>query len=235
MSRVRGALSRLHIDINDLTTPPSVIDAFCVAPQLREVVIECFDVQHFELPWPQLKSLKCRGTVADCLRLLPQMDNLEHLGVQSSFASEPGANLGHLHLTRLKSISLSNPTFIDCLTLPALESATFHIDNASGPAYLSLVTRSSCTLRSLDLTLAMFGWARWPDILHHQSSLQTLDVFFLMSNLIDGLVEALTVSRTRQYLPQLRVLNVGMLRAQMSDDFFEDVGVSERSACPERR
>ncbi|KAL0960543.1 hypothetical protein HGRIS_005581 [Hohenbuehelia grisea] len=220
MSCVRGALpqlSRLEISLTMQDAGLTPIDAFCSAPNLHCVRLGNCSPQHFDLPWSQLKSFECRGGIAKGLQVLHQMDDLEDLNLQ--YAGPPLEN--HLQLPRLKSMRCYCRTgFLDCLTLPALESATFNFHNFNVPGYLSLITRSSCTLKSLELVSHLNG-SQLLALLRHHPSLHTFNISFVNHDAIDVFSQALTISRTQPnpYLPRLRILEVHNM--ELNDGFLK--------------
>ncbi|KAL0948569.1 hypothetical protein HGRIS_011128 [Hohenbuehelia grisea] len=238
MSRVRSAipqLSRLKINLyNDQGLQP-VIDAFSDALQLQHVDLGDLGSRSIDLPWPQLKSLKCAGTISDCLRVLPNMGALEALEFSPEVEQDSsGTRLrNQFSLPRLKSLSIPygrfEPDFIDCLTLPALESATFVMNGSSNVtlhAYLSLIKRSSCTLTTLSLRAVRLDGSQLLALLRHHPFLHKLRLNILVDSnqlLVKEFAQALTISPTRPdpYLPRLRVLDIDMNK--LSNDFLSMV------------
>ncbi|KZP02469.1 hypothetical protein FIBSPDRAFT_1055858 [Athelia psychrophila] len=162
-----STLEHLSIEMN----PPvgdeeslliSPIDTFDAAPRLRGLCLHSnAPSSMLVLPWAQLTKIRMRSRVFsldDCYDILHQSPNLVQceLMPQSSTFRESPAPLKHINLHRMliNSSTDCGPLF-EALSLPSLHDFEYRNgdDNVWPQAqFVSLLRRSSCTLRRLALS-----------------------------------------------------------------------------------
>ncbi|KAF7312014.1 hypothetical protein MIND_00213300 [Mycena indigotica] len=157
---VRGRvpkLRRLELSLQLYGGPrviPGKVDAFSVAPLLRDVHLVGFSPAVIELPWAQLTKLQL-GEVqvnyaVDVLRLTPRVEDVT-LGFDHDHWSQPQGPLP-LRLPNLHTLKFDDEAdFMQYLTLPAL-STVYFTQGVEDPQQLEeLIARSQCSI--VDMTL----------------------------------------------------------------------------------
>ena len=162
LSRVRHNLSLLtNATFRVAEGSPSIsrLDAFALAPRLREVSLIGFSIEDMVLPWIQLERINGEylsvGECLDALRLCPGLRSaiFEQVCVgQIPFSSHPihHENLEVLELT-LPDTTWQPPSIIGAMTLPNLKELVLSLPDSELllQTIPHLVRRSGCQLRHL--------------------------------------------------------------------------------------
>jgi hypothetical protein len=205
----------------------SGFDIFSVTPQLRSLFIKGADVSEFVLSTNNLTKLRIEGECIDaCMNILqrsPHIIECAFVDVQDTLAS-----IEHSLSNQLQSLELGFPEEYDglitdifnALTIPALRKLHIHADgqSLSSNSFISLMTRSSCSLQTLTLEL---------DANSDDELLQCLDAIPSLRELIligmritDNTLRMLSCRDSSVVLPNLKVFKCG----GSFDDFSVLVG-----------
>ncbi|KAJ7457829.1 hypothetical protein FB451DRAFT_589278 [Mycena latifolia] len=139
-----------------------ILEAFKTAPLLRRFSIgdDCDTSMFVDLPWEQLTSYSSQAEDF-FLRSLRRMQNLVVCRIDPHYYSIGPQKAIHLPHLRTLSIAESNEPlghagdFLDCLTLPNLDTLEIECKNGAVlPHLTALVTRSSCPLQTFSLTMS---------------------------------------------------------------------------------
>ncbi|KAJ7052101.1 hypothetical protein C8F01DRAFT_1172989 [Mycena amicta] len=130
--------------------------AFWEAPLLRTVHLNCISSSELALPWHQVRTLSLRGLgLADTVEILRQTPHLETLShTVSHMGHAPVVNFRLEFLTKLAVVENNHTSFLQQVTLPALQSldVVFPVGSRSFSALPEFLERSKCALRTLALT-----------------------------------------------------------------------------------
>ncbi|KAJ7190736.1 hypothetical protein GGX14DRAFT_579537 [Mycena pura] len=149
--RLLESLKVIVLQPHDATLAPSSLDA----PRLRELFITFpFTVFRTGLPLTQLTTFRVVGSLSPVFEVLALAPNLESLCLTIlSQGATPPSPLTLPHLCTLEF--LDNPSMVaalDFLILPALENLKVSgLRNGGLKTLRSCVSRSCCTVRTLDL------------------------------------------------------------------------------------
>ncbi|RDB23087.1 hypothetical protein Hypma_009899 [Hypsizygus marmoreus] len=183
-----------------------ILNAFEVAPRLRAASLSVGDPQTLLLPWTQLTTLE--GWKAPSMNLLRDASRVVDcsLSFDMSYAGDPSLPVVRNDSLRRLQINLERP--LDGLEAPSLEDLHINNGNTQRASALRHVTsflhRSSCSLQSLLLScIPIEGESDLIPLLESAPSLVFLQVKFGAVNWT-ALVGALTVTRTRSLVPNLK-------------------------------
>ncbi|KAF7327381.1 hypothetical protein MKEN_00315800 [Mycena kentingensis (nom. inval.)] len=145
-------LRRLELSLQyamDYDRPrPSKLDAFAVAPLLRDVHIVGFSFNKIDLPWAQLTKLQLGEVGAnDAINMLRIATNLQELTLSfdEDRYHEPTGDLP-LRLPLLERLTLStSPDFLQYLVLPTLTMLSLG-DEIRSTVLTAFIARSKCTI-----------------------------------------------------------------------------------------
>ncbi|KAJ6608110.1 hypothetical protein B0H10DRAFT_1955675 [Mycena sp. CBHHK59/15] len=173
LAPIKGRLQVLHtlnvfpaIDVDD--DEPPVLDAFQIAPMLRRYTMHHTDYITVLVPSEQLEDYSANyGDLRPLLDSLRSMENLVHCDLdRKDFHSSVAS--GQVHLPHLRDLSITEDNqpdgncgdLLDRLVLPKLESFTVDCsDDTVLPHLTSLITRSSCSLKTFSINIGreLFG------------------------------------------------------------------------------
>ncbi|RDB22894.1 hypothetical protein Hypma_009827 [Hypsizygus marmoreus] len=208
LAKVRLRLPLLHhLDISAYGANTfGILDAFEVAPRLREASLSVGDPCTVLLPWSQLT--KFQGWV------IPSLDVLSHasqvvdcsLSFDSWYTKDPTVPVVRSHALRRLQINLE--CALDGLEAPLLEDLHIgHLDDSAAPGMThvtSFIRRSSCSLKSLLFSrITLEHESDLIPLLESTPSLAFLQVRYGSVNW-DALMHALTITGTRCLLPNLK-------------------------------
>ncbi|KAF7975302.1 hypothetical protein HWV62_10076 [Athelia sp. TMB] len=167
-------------------------NTFEIAPRLSSVTL--FQETGIDiLPWAQIKTFATDSnlTLVESLALLQKMPNIVSFSTQI-FYQEPEASgfvNAPLKMSKLENLSiteiepLSADGYLACLTLPSLISIKIigncpHNEASEEWAFatISIIQRSSCSIKSLEVRSAIWGQSTLADVLRVTPQLETLDI-----------------------------------------------------------
>ncbi|KAF7964874.1 hypothetical protein HWV62_10058 [Athelia sp. TMB] len=167
-------------------------NAFEIAPRLSSVTLsQGSDIGI--LPWAQLKIFVTDSTLTllESLVLLQKIPNIVSFSTRISYEEVEAWRFVNapLQMSKLESLSMTEimPLSVDgcltCLKLPSLKSikiiGTYPPNAASDNcafAIMSMIQRSSCSIKSLEVRSAIWGQSALADVLRVTPQLETLDI-----------------------------------------------------------
>jgi hypothetical protein len=159
LRQIKSHLPNLQqISIQDLwLSSTHSLDIFSIAPQLRHVHLEGYNLDNVSFPIEQLTTLWIESQFANrCVNMLRRSHRVIHCSLNDVRTSFGGLN--HVRVDRLESLDLSfedDPIIdlFDALTLPALRDFTCYGVRRTFPSrsFISMMVRSSCSLQTLSL------------------------------------------------------------------------------------
>ncbi|KAF7972094.1 hypothetical protein HWV62_18908 [Athelia sp. TMB] len=184
-------LETLEIDCPACSEVDIVGNAFEVAPRLSSVTLSSGTIG--KLPWPQLKVFITDGGlgIVQGLALLQQMPNIVTFSTEIFYELEPSRFIDTpLQMTKLESLSVieiepfTMGAYLMSLRLPSLKTIKLSGDNPPEglsdewpwvQAVISMIQRSSCVIKTLEITLAVWeGQSSLGDLLRVTPQLETL-------------------------------------------------------------
>ncbi|EGN95656.1 hypothetical protein SERLA73DRAFT_162449 [Serpula lacrymans var. lacrymans S7.3] len=217
------------------------------APQLRSITLQSLDVRDICAPWEQLTELSLKKltqsgvsgqTCNVFFKNLNQCSNLKSLtlSLDEAFQFEDTVPSGSVILPNLENLTIeacSNAIlldddcrgqFMDALIVPKLKAFTmtskspFHVGRWHHNEFLALITRSACTIESLDFTDTSISNDQLLECLQATSSLRQLLMAYSKpqpSSDIDSLFHTLTPTLSlgnsvhyKIFCPRLEMLHV---------------------------
>ncbi|KAJ7797675.1 hypothetical protein B0H14DRAFT_51915 [Mycena olivaceomarginata] len=149
LERARGKVPILQqITLQGFATSTGNPFAFEIAPQLKDVTLR-FNPAPI-IPWHQLTRLAITSYFAPLVPILQAAQNLIELTVQLiDRQALPSSTTPQICLPLVKHCLLFQSCVIDMLKLPELE--VFVVEPGTASAFVSLLHRSSCSLKKLGL------------------------------------------------------------------------------------
>ncbi|KAF7975306.1 hypothetical protein HWV62_10084 [Athelia sp. TMB] len=205
-------------------------DAFEIAPRLSNLTLSLgtyIDI----LPWAQLKVFVTDHdlSLVHCLGLLQKMPNIVSISTEIWYINPESCGVinAPLSMTKLESLSIveinpfSMSGFLTCLTLPSLKSIKFSADGPPdgdpdddwGLAVISMVQRSACSIKSLEIESAFWsGPSTIGDLLQVTPQLETFGIGsnteYDISNAIQSLMVPIGACSTPCLAPGLQHLKL---------------------------
>jgi hypothetical protein len=199
----------------------SRFDIFSVTPQLRSLSLKGADVFDFVLSTKNLTKLRIEAERIDaCMDILqrsPRIIECAFVHIQDTTAS-----IKHSLSNQLQLLDLGFPEEYDgsiteifnALTIPALRKLRIHVDGQWFPtnSFISLMTRSSCSLQTLTLEFSSVGLDLNPDdkLLKCLDAIPSLQELTLIGMIItDNTLRMLSCHDSSVVLPNLKVFECG--------------------------
>jgi hypothetical protein len=192
------------------------------APSLRNAYFVMFDKVGMELPMHQLTQITMKSCIwQDCLSLLASAPNVEHctlLDLRSDFGDDHHAVIALPYLSSLTAGSwqmgaLLLGRVLGCIMTPALSrmQVIWGANLNPFPGIVTLLSRSSCSLRELSLNVTHFWKSEQALIatLAYMESLEKLELNCKWGGTFEPVFYHLNPARpqyTPQYLPPGRVV-----------------------------
>jgi hypothetical protein len=158
---------------------------FSIAPRLRNVSLEGYHLQSFVFPTHQIAKLYVGlDYVDECVDFLRRCPHVIEVSMRCITSWDIGAS--NLHAAQLESLDLcaghgTAPEIFDLLTLPALRKLSctpYHKSSNEFPHtnFISLISRSSCSLHKLSLNAFRLSLANLIECLRAVPSLCQLSL-----------------------------------------------------------
>jgi hypothetical protein len=199
----------------------SRFDIFSVTPQLRSLSLKGVDVSDCVFSTNNLTKLRIEGECIDaCMDILqrsPHIIECAFVNVQNTTSSIKHSLSNQLQLLRLEIPEEYDESIADifnALTVPALRKFHFYAEGQSLPpnSFISLMTRSSCSLQTLTLEFVSVGLDANSDdeLLQCLDAIPSLQELTLIGvRITDNTLRMLSCRDSSVVLPNLKVFDWG--------------------------